>query len=112
MGIDIDNTDSHRKYYELLLSVIQVITTAVFVRGIHNEQILEQTRAFLTENRQSMIGIFKRYAKVGGTPTPDSYDTLHNLAKSYMALIAATEFVEVGLIYDLAPVAIAKIAIV
>jgi nuclear pore complex protein Nup205 len=96
IGIDIDNPDSLRKYYDLLLSVIQVITSAVFVRGIHNAQILEQTRTFLTENRQSMVGIFKRYAKVGGTPASDSYEILRDLIKPYVALITAAGFVEVS----------------
>ncbi|KAL2011469.1 hypothetical protein VTN00DRAFT_4187 [Thermoascus crustaceus] len=93
IGIDIDNPDALRKYYDLLLSVTRVIVSAVFVRGLHNEQMLEQTRAFLAENRQSMIGIFKRFAKIGVT-TPESSETLNDLVKSYVALIAATDFVE------------------
>lgn len=74
----------------------RVIVSAVFVRGLHNEQMLEQTRAFLAENRQSMIGIFKRFAKIGVT-TAESNETLNDLVKSYVALIAATDFVEVSL---------------
>ncbi|KAI9928197.1 hypothetical protein MW887_002230 [Aspergillus wentii] len=94
IGIDIDNPDALRKYYDLLLSVLRVIVSAVFSRGLHNEQIAEQTRAFLGENRQSMVGIFKRYAKIGGSGVPDHQETLRDLTKSYMALIAATDFLE------------------
>ncbi|KAI9043478.1 nuclear pore complex Nup192/Nup205 family protein [Aspergillus affinis] len=94
LGIDIDNPDALRKYYDLLHSVLRVIVSAVFSRGLHNEQMMEQTRAFLAENRQSMVGIFKRVAKIGGAGAPDHHSALGDLAKSYMALIAATDFLE------------------
>ncbi|KAI9370793.1 nucleoporin Nup186/Nup192/Nup205 [Aspergillus egyptiacus] len=95
LGIDIDNPDALRKYYDLLDSVLRVIATAAFSRGLHNEQMLEQTRAFLTENRQSMVGIFKRFAKIGGAAAPGHHDALTSIAKSYTALVAATDFLEV-----------------
>ncbi|KAL4941066.1 hypothetical protein BDV06DRAFT_212966 [Aspergillus oleicola] len=94
LGIDIDNPDALRKYYDLLDSVLRVIVTAAFSRGLHNEQMIEQTRAFLTENRQSMVGIFKRFAKIGGAGAADHYDALTSIAKSYTALVAATDFLE------------------
>ncbi|KAL4821230.1 hypothetical protein BDW67DRAFT_172084 [Aspergillus spinulosporus] len=94
LGIDIDNADALRKYYDLLDSVLRVIVTATFSRGLQNELMIEQTRAFLTENRQSMVGIFKRFAKIGGSGTPDHHDALTSIAKSYTALIAATNFLE------------------
>ncbi|KAJ9266306.1 hypothetical protein DTO212C5_6393 [Paecilomyces variotii] len=94
IGIDIDNQNSLRRYYELLLSVMRVIVSAVLVRGVHNEQIFEQTRSFLAENRQSMVGIFKRFAKIGGVTSAGSDDILEDLVKSYLVLITATDFVE------------------
>ncbi|EAW17534.1 nuclear pore complex Nup192/Nup205 family protein [Aspergillus fischeri NRRL 181] len=94
LGIDIDNPDALRKYYDLLGSVLRVIISAVFSRGLHNEQIMEQTRAFLAENRQSMVGIFKRFAKIGGVGTADHHGALSDLAKCYMTLISATNFLE------------------
>lgn len=94
LGIDIDNPDALRKYYDLLGSVLRVIISAVFSRGLHNEQIMQQTRAFLAENRQSMVGIFKRFAKIGGVGTADHHDALSDLAKCYMTLISATNFLE------------------
>lgn len=72
-----------------------MIVSAVFVRGFHNEQMIEQTRAFLAQNRPSMIGIFKRVARIGGAGAPDHQETLGELAKAYMALVAATDFLEV-----------------
>lgn len=56
---------------------------------------MEQTRVFLTENRQCMIGIFKRFAKIGGTGSADHQETISDLTKSYMALVAATGFLDV-----------------
>ncbi|KAF5864788.1 hypothetical protein ETB97_006325 [Aspergillus alliaceus] len=94
LGIDIDNPDALRKYYDLLDSVLRVIVSAAFSRGLHNEQMMEQTRGFLAENRQSMVGIFKRFAKIGGKGAADHHRTLGNLTKSYMALVAATDFLE------------------
>ena len=57
--------------------------------------MLEQTRIFLAENRQSMVGIFKRFAKLGGAGAADHHDALRKLTKSYLALITATDFLEV-----------------
>ncbi|KJF61357.1 nuclear pore complex subunit [Coccidioides immitis RS] len=94
IGLDIDNPDALRKYYDLLLSVLRVIVSTVFTRGLHNNQIVEQTRNFLSENRQSMVGIFKRYAKIGGLEGVGTQESLEELVKSYAALIAAVDFLE------------------
>ena len=100
-GLDIDNVDALRKYYDLLLSVLRVIVSAVFSRGLHNERMMNQTRGFLAENRQSMVGIFKRFAKIGGGIAAGHHETLSDLVKAYMALVAATDFLEVCLPLDL-----------
>lgn len=85
-----------RHYYELVLSVIRVLVTAVFMRGLHNKQMVEQARSFLAENRQSIVGIFKRYANIGSVESSNSSgQDLEGLVKSFTALIAATEFLEV-----------------
>lgn len=94
---DIDNPDALRKYYDLLLSVIRVLVSAVFSRGVHNEQIKAQTRVFIGENRSCMVGVFKRFAKIGGSGNADHHETLCELVKSFMALVTATEFLEVRL---------------
>lgn len=94
IGIDIDNPDALQRYYDLLLSVIRLIVYAVFSRGIDNEQIKEQTLGFLAENRPCMVGIFKRSAKIGNTSSAHQ-ETLHELVKAFMSLVAATDFLEV-----------------
>ncbi|KAJ5424195.1 Protein of unknown function DUF3414 [Penicillium cf. griseofulvum] len=93
IGIDIENPDALQRYYDLLLSILQVIVYAVFSRGIHNEQLKEQTRIFLAENRPCMVGIFKRSAKIGNTSTAH-HETLYELVKAFMALVTATDFME------------------
>jgi len=90
---DIDNPDALQRYYDLLLSTIRLIVHAVFSRGIENEQIKAQTRGFLVENRPCMAGIFKRSAKIGGNTAHE--DSLCELVKAFIALIAATDFMEV-----------------
>ncbi|EDN05953.1 hypothetical protein HCAG_02556 [Histoplasma mississippiense (nom. inval.)] len=95
IGIDIGNPDALRKYYDLLLAVMRVIVSAVFARGLHNKQLLDQTRTFLSGNRQIMVGIFKRYAKVGGLDGGEVSETLEDLVKSYVALIDAVGFLQI-----------------
>lgn len=92
----MDNSDALRNYYELLVSMLRVVVIAVFSRGLHNEQIMDQTRDFLTENRSSMVGIFKRYAKIGGEVSSHHLEVIQNLVKAYVALISAVGFVEVS----------------
>ncbi|EEQ32268.1 conserved hypothetical protein [Microsporum canis CBS 113480] len=94
IGIDIDNSDALQRYYDLLLSVLQVIVSTVFARGLHNQAICDQTRTFLSENRQSMVGIFKRCAKSGSLDDPNMKKCLENLAKSYTVLIASVDFLD------------------
>ncbi|KAJ5107139.1 hypothetical protein N7456_003814 [Penicillium angulare] len=94
IGIDIDNPDALRKFYDLLLSVLRVIVSAVFSRGIYNEQIKVQTRAFLAENRSCMVGVFKRFAKIGGSAPADHQEILCELVKAFMALITATDYLD------------------
>lgn len=74
--------------------MIRVIVSAVFSRGAHNEQIKAQTLAFITENRPCMVGVFKRFAKIGGS-TSAHHEALCELVKSFMALVTATDFLEV-----------------
>lgn len=97
IGIDIENPDALQRYYDLLLSVLRLIVYAVFSRGIDNEQMKEHTRAFLTENRACMVGIFKRSARIGNTSSAHQ-ETLHELVKAFMALVAGTDFTEVRIL--------------
>ncbi|KAJ5312742.1 hypothetical protein N7508_003572 [Penicillium antarcticum] len=93
IGIDIDNPNALQRYYDLLLSVMRVIVSAVFSRGIQNQQIIQQTRTFLAENRSCMVGIFKRSARIGNASN-EHQETLGDLNKSFISLVSATGFTE------------------
>lgn len=53
---------------------------------------------FLAENRLCMVGIFKRSAKIGNTSTAH-HETLCELVKTFMALVTATDFMEVCFLF-------------
>ncbi|CAG8240342.1 unnamed protein product [Penicillium salamii] len=93
IGIEIENPDALQRYYDLLLSILRLVVYAVFSRGIDNEQIQEQTRAFLAANRPCMVGIFKRSANIGNTSSAHQA-TLHELVKAFITLVAATDFMD------------------
>ena len=77
--------------------MLRVVVTAVFSRGIHNEQIKAQTLGFIAETRHCMVGVFKRFAKIGGSTATNHGNTLGELVTSFIALVTATGFLEVGL---------------
>lgn len=93
---DIDNPEALKKYYELLLSVLRIVSSIVLSRGPQNEHTLEQARNFLTKNRHSMVSVFKRQAKIGGVLVADTIDDLDELVDSYTILITMTGFLEVS----------------
>lgn len=103
IGIEIENPDALQRYYDLLLSILRLVVYAVFSRGIDNEQIQEQTRAFLAANRPCMVGIFKRSANIGNTSSAHQA-TLHELVKAFITLVAATDFMDVRFLTPTVPV--------
>ncbi|KAI9842542.1 MAG: hypothetical protein M1837_007055 [Sclerophora amabilis] len=92
LGIDIDNSDALKKYYELLLAVIRIINTAVLSRAQH-EQTIDQARKFVSKNRYSMVAVFKRHARIGGART-DMTGDLEELVENFVLLISMTGFLE------------------
>ncbi|KAF1947571.1 hypothetical protein EJ02DRAFT_392099 [Clathrospora elynae] len=66
IGLEFDDPDALRKYYELMLAVLRVINAAVIARGWQNDQTVYQAREFLKENRHSMVSIFKMSVNLGG----------------------------------------------
>ena len=90
---DIDNPAALKKYYELLLSVLRLISSVVLSRGPQNERTLEQGRRFLSANRSSMVGIFKRSAKIGGQQAGVG-EELDELVEHFVLLITMTRFLD------------------
>ncbi len=95
LGVDIDNPEALKKYYELLLAVIRVINSALLSRGAQNTQTIEQGRKFLQQNRQSVVAIFKRDAKVG-TVRDKTSDDLADLVDALILMITTTGFLDVS----------------
>lgn len=93
--IEIDNPEALDKYYNLLLSVTRVVTSVVLSRGPQNEQILEQARAFLVENRSLVVAMFKRQAKVGAVTFESMGVGVEELVELLVLLITVTGFLSV-----------------
>ncbi|KAI9775555.1 MAG: hypothetical protein M1839_001033 [Geoglossum umbratile] len=93
LGLDIDNSEALKKYYNLLLAVVRVINSAVLSKGPQNQHTIEQARRFLAENRYQVVAIFKRHAKIGGVSTDASGD-LEDIVESFTLLISMTKFLE------------------
>ena len=93
---EMDNPEAMNRYYELLLAIIRIITSVVLSRGPQNEYTIEQARLFLIENRPSMVGVFKRQAKIGGIANDDLTGDLEELVEFYVLLISLTGFLEVS----------------
>ncbi|KAI9827753.1 MAG: hypothetical protein M1832_004242 [Thelocarpon impressellum] len=93
LGLDIDDEAALKRYYELLLWVIRVISSVVLSRGPQNEQTMEQGRRFLSENRSSMVAIFKRSARIGGVQA-DVGGAVDELVENFVLLITMTDFLD------------------
>jgi hypothetical protein len=92
---EIDNPESLTRYYELLLSVIRIINAVVVSRGLQNDQTIGEARRFLSENRASIVAVFKRHAKIGGV-RDETNDDIEDLMECYVLLISKTNFLEVS----------------
>ncbi|KAI9716272.1 MAG: hypothetical protein M1812_005497 [Candelaria pacifica] len=93
LGIEIDNPESLKKYYELLLAVIRVINSVVLSMGPQHERTMKSARTFLTENRSSILSVLKRHARIGGVQVEKSGD-LGELVDNFVLLITMTGFLD------------------
>ncbi|OCL14310.1 hypothetical protein AOQ84DRAFT_42231 [Glonium stellatum] len=92
IGLEFENPNALKRYFDLMLSVLRVINSAILSRGPQNDQTVFQAREFLKENRNSMVSIFKRYIKVGGLQ--DIEADLGELVDCFTLLVSATGFLE------------------
>ncbi|KAF2138835.1 uncharacterized protein K452DRAFT_320940 [Aplosporella prunicola CBS 121167] len=92
-GLEMENANALKKFFELMLSVLRVINSVVVTRGPQNEQTRQQARYFIDENRASIVSVFKRHARVGGRSEVAGSD-LDELVDNLMILISATDFLE------------------
>ena len=96
-ALDVDNPDALHQYHILLLYMAKILTSIVLSQGPQNQQTLEQARAFLVENRASVVSILKRRAKLGSSRFQEELDeeVLEELVECYILLISCTDFLEV-----------------
>lgn len=98
IGLEFDDAQALKKYYELMLSVLRVINAAVISRGRQNDQTVFQAREFLKENRHSMVAIFKRSVNVGvgvGV-SEEAQQDLVDLVDCWTVLVDVTGFLQVS----------------
>ena len=98
--VDIDGSESVETHYELLLAVMRVINSAILSRGEQNEQTLTEGRKFLSENRLSVLTVFKRSMNIVTADRVVSAEAVDDLADSYMLLITLTGFINVSTSFD------------
>lgn len=94
-SLEIDNPDALTNYYKLLLSVIRVIASVVVSRGSQNEQTIDQARLFLSENRPTIVAIFKRQSKIGAKLFINMGTIVDELVELFTLMITMTGFLEV-----------------
>ncbi|ORY15343.1 nucleoporin Nup186/Nup192/Nup205 [Clohesyomyces aquaticus] len=95
IGLEFDNPDALKKYYDLMLAVLRVINAAVIARGRQNDQTVFQAREFLKENRHSMVAIFKRSVNVGvGGVNGGVGEDLMDLVDCFTVLVEITGYLE------------------
>lgn len=97
IGLEFDDPNSLKKYYELMLAVLRVINAAVLARGRNNDQTVYAAREFLKESRHSMVAIFKRSVNVGSGVGQDGVleQDLGELVDCFTVLVEITGFLEV-----------------
>jgi nuclear pore complex protein Nup205 len=94
-----------------MLAVLKIVVSVLMSRGTGNEQMKALIKEFLTENRASVVGVFKRNARIGGYTTKKMNSgsgegdevaaaaaaVLSELVDMYSLLISATGWLEVSL---------------
>ncbi|OAL46473.1 hypothetical protein IQ07DRAFT_590618 [Pyrenochaeta sp. DS3sAY3a] len=96
IGLEFDDADALKKYYELMLAVLRVVNAAVIARGRQNDQTVFQAREFLKESRHSMVSIFKRSVNVGGgaVQNREVEPNLLELVDCWTVLVEVTGFLQ------------------
>lgn len=76
-----------------MLSVLRIINSVIL--KFQSDQTIKAAQEFLAENRPSIVGIFKRFAGVGGVEIHQSID-LNDLVDNLTLLISATGYMDVS----------------
>ena len=83
-----------KRFFDLMLAILRVINAVVLSKGPQSEQTIRQARGFLSDVRPSMVGIFKRHAKIG-KGRGEEVEDLGDLVDNFTVLVSAVGFLEV-----------------
>jgi nuclear pore complex protein Nup205 len=90
-------------FFELILAILKIVASVLMARGVENEQMKTQVRDFLSENRSSVVAVFKRNAKIGwrkGAAKEEEDDGMSDVLSEcvdlYSLLISATGWLDVS----------------
>lgn len=103
IGLEIENPEALDIFYQLLSSMLRIITSIVLVKGKRNTQTIAQGRSFLAENRTCMQAVFKATnrrelaATTNGGSEPVKMNSLEDLVDDFTVLIQMTDFLGVSL---------------
>jgi len=97
--LDIDNPRALTKYFDLLLSILQIINAVVLSRGSENDQTVSQAQHFLHENRPCIVAVFKRNAKIGSIGRENDI-VLERIVDNFTVLISASRFFDVIILVE------------
>lgn len=95
IGIDMEGHEALKNFFDLMLAVLQVVNAVVLVRGQQNEQTIKQARDFLRDTRLSMVGIFKRNARIA-VGSVNEGENLTDLIDNWTLLVSLSGFLEVS----------------
>ncbi|TID18729.1 hypothetical protein E2P81_ATG05711 [Venturia nashicola] len=95
IGLEMENPDALSNYFDLMLAVLRIVNAVVLSRGNQNDQTVKLARDFLSENRASMVSVFKRHGRVGGLGVVGGKAIdLEELVEGFTLLISACGFLE------------------
>ena len=102
IGLDVENPAALKVFFETMLAMLKLVGAVLMARGVENEQIKARVREFLSENRGSVVAVFKRNAKIGwanGALAGEDDGTgavLSECVDMYALLISATGWLNVS----------------
>ncbi|KAF2104008.1 hypothetical protein NA57DRAFT_70220 [Rhizodiscina lignyota] len=93
IGLEFESPEALKRFFDLMLGLLRVINAVVLSKGPQSEQTMRQARDFLRDIRPSVVGVFKRNAKIG-TGKVDAGEDLTDLVDNFTVLISAVGFLE------------------
>ena len=96
LSVSTSITSALQTYYILLSAALRLLLSTFLSRGAQNEQIQHLTRAFLTDYRPNMVGVFKKYTGVSGKIDPAIRALVEECVRCYTGLSVLGGFIDVS----------------